>query len=424
MGQVNDWTRWWVSFILHPPPVDDFYFVIQLVAIGTAKKAPDRTVMTQGGRLLFWICMLVWASSLLWLTGTVAAALMQPQRRRTESPGGVAAPVSIVVPTSSRETARTVRERDNAVASLLALSHPQYEIIVCVDRGSSDSPLVARLTRSYAHGLVTVVPASEQHSANAKVDAMITGLSLVHHDVVLFSDDDIELDGEHLARLLAQLGDGVGLVSAAAIGTEPTNFWGELELAFMNGQFARLHLAGDFLGISGALGKTMMIRRRDLPRIGGLLPVGVDCCEDAALARNVKNGGLRVALSDRPVRQPVHDQRFPDVWRRHCRWLSCRKKYLPVVFVGEAIASAAVASLAGGVVAAGLGLGAATGVLVTLVLWAAVDSCLSLFNRWHWRPSSVLAWLVREIIFLPMWIAALFARTVSWHGRRVPVVTG
>jgi len=29
---------------------------------------------------------------------------------------------------------------------------------------------------------------------------------------------------------------------------------------------------------------------------------------------------------------------------------------------------------------------------------------------------------VRELIFLPLWAAALFARTVNWYGRLVPVV--
>jgi ceramide glucosyltransferase len=378
--------------------------------------------MEQG--FLFWVGLLVWASSFLWLMGTVAAALMQPQKRRARTSSISAEPVSIVVPTSSRNTPRTAHERDKAVASLLELSHPTYEIVVCIDRGDSDSGLVAGLKRAYAHRLMTVVLANEQLSANAKVDAMIAGADLARYDTVLFSDDDIEVDAGHLDRLLAQLVDGVGLVSAAAVGTAPTNFWGELELAFMNGQFARLHLAGDFLGFSGALGKAMLVRRRDLPRIGGLLRIGLDCCEDAALTRNVKNSGLCVALSDTPVLQPIHDQRFHDVWRRHRRWLSCRRKYLPLVFVGEVIASAASASLAGGVVTAGLGLGVATGVFATLGVWAATDSSLSLLKRWHWRPLSLLAWLVRETIFLPMWISALFARTVSWHGRLVPVVTG
>src|SRR5439155_27302446 len=100
---------------------------------------------------------------------------------------------------------------------------------------------------------------------------MAGGVAAARHDLLLFSDDDVRLDRRHLARLLAQRSRDVGLVSAAAIGTAPENLWGELELAFMNNQFARLHLAGDFLGMGGVLGKSILVRRADLARAGGVL---------------------------------------------------------------------------------------------------------------------------------------------------------
>jgi ceramide glucosyltransferase len=363
--------------------------------------------------LVFWLCLLLWTCSFLWLVGTVAAALLQPLRRGGTLAGTATVAVSIVVPTRARETPRSARERDRTVASLLRLSHPSYELLVCVDRGDPGNGLVDRLTADYGPGSVRVAVSTTSETPNPKVDAMILGVGLARHDVVAFSDDDVEVDTDHLGRMAAQLDDRTGLVSAAAIGTEPTNFGGELELAFMNGQFARLHLAGDFLGFSGALGKALMLRRMDLPRIGGLAATGTDCCEDAALSRNVKAKGLGVALSDRPVRQPVGDLDFSAVWQRHCRWLSCRRKYVTPGFVAEALFSAALAAVAAGIVTQCLGWGAALGVLVTLALWAIADTCLSRLKGWHWRPLSLLAWLVREAIFLPMWFAALFTRTVS-----------
>jgi hypothetical protein len=60
----------------------------------------------------------------------------------------------------------------------------------------------------------------------------------------------------------------------------------------------------------------------------------------------------------------------------------------------------------------------------TVVLWAALDSIFVLSGSSRYTPRALVAWLIREAIFLPMWISALFARTVRWHGRRVPVVSG
>jgi hypothetical protein len=52
-----------------------------------------------------------------------------------------------------------------------------------------------------------------------------------------------------------------------------------------------------------------------------------------------------------------------------------------------------------------------------------MDSVFVLTGRGGYSARTPLAWLLRESIFIPMWVSALFARTVRWHGRRVPVVS-
>ena len=368
------------------------------------------------------VAAVLWVVSLGWLAGTWSLAFLQPIRRRAAPSPAELPPVSIVVPTSAVENARSKADRLAALASLLELEAGQSEIVVCIDRGEPRGMLAEELRQAFLADRVRVVVAAGQSSANAKVDAMAGGVEAAHHDLILFSDDDVLLDHRHLARLAAQCGGDVGLVSAAAIGTAPENLWGELELGFMNSQFARLHLAGDFLGMGGVLGKSILVRRADLAPAGGLLPTGRDCCEDAALTRNFAASGLRTVLGDLPVRQPVGRQDFMEVWRRHRRWLSCRRKYIPATFACEALFSAPIACGAAAVACAGVGCAPMAGALATAALWCAIDCLFILANRWHFGPLTPLAWLVRELIFLPLWFSALFARTVQWHGRRVPVV--
>lgn len=367
---------------------------------------------------------LLWIASFGWLVGTAVFALLQSLRRRAARPPAELPAVSIIVPTSIADDVRTAADREATLASLLALDYPNYEIVVCVDRGSDDGLLASKLRRSYPADRIQVVVAASQSSPSAKVDAMMGGAAAARHDVLLFCDDDVLLDPRHLSRLVAQQGDRVGMVSSAAIGIRPENFWGELEMAFMNGQFARLHLASDFLGVSGALGKSMLLRRADIARAGGLQRTGGDCCEDAALTENLGKSGLRTVLGDLPVRQPIGRLGFGDVWRRHRRWLSCRRKYVPVAFAAEALFCAPVAGVSAALACRGFGLDPVAGAAITAAIWCSVDSALVLLSRWHWRLSTPLAWLLREGLFLPLWASALFARTVLWYGRSVPVVGG
>lgn len=364
---------------------------------------------------------LLWAASLLWLLGSMACALLQPGKRRPSRVISHAPPISIIVPTSAVDSPRAASDRAEAMNSLLALNHPDYEILLCVDRAEQGRELVEKLRRAYRDRRVLVMTTRQQSSPNAKIDAMEAAAKEARHELLLFSDDDVLVDRDHVSHLLQQLHDDVGLVSAAAIGIRPTNFWGYLELAFMNGQFARLHLAGDFLGFSGALGKTILVKRAGLQRAGGLLPTGADCCEDAALTRNIKASGLKVALSHVPVRQPILDQRFSDVWRRHVRWLGCRRKYLSAIFVCEGLFSTPVAVAAATVASSQFSWGPAAGAAGCVLLWCAADSLFTLLSGWHFGLRTPVAWLVRETIFLPMWASALATRTVTWHGRRVPL---
>lgn len=364
---------------------------------------------------------LLWVASLLWLLGSMTCALLQPGKRKPLRMISRSPPISVIVPTSAVDTPRSARDREEAMGSLLSLNYPNYEILLCVDRAEQGRELVTTLQRSYRDRRVLVMTTRHQSSPNAKIDAMEAATKEAQHELLLFSDDDVLVDCDHLSHLLQQLRDNVGLVSAAAVGIQPTNFWGYLELAFMNGQFARLHLAGDFVGFSGALGKTILVERAGLQRAGGLLPTGADCCEDAALTRNFKAAGLKVALSHIPVRQPILDQSFSDVWRRHVRWLGCRRKYLTVVFLCEGLFSTPVAVAAGAVVSSQYSWGAAVGAAGCVLAWCAADSLFTLLSGWHFGLRTPIAWLVREAIFLPMWASALVTRTVTWHGRRVPL---
>ena len=72
---------------------------------------------------------------------------------------------------------------------------------------------------------------------------MAAGAGHAQHQTLLFSDDDIIVDRTHLLRLTAQCAtETIGLVSAAAW-NRSNEFLGDVEVAFMNGQFARLHPA-------------------------------------------------------------------------------------------------------------------------------------------------------------------------------------
>ena len=78
-------------------------------------------------------CLGLWFASLGWLLVTNACAILQPWKRRRPAPR-TTRPISIIVSSSASSDERAARDRDMAVASLLELQYPAFEVVISIDR--------------------------------------------------------------------------------------------------------------------------------------------------------------------------------------------------------------------------------------------------------------------------------------------------
>src|SRR5262249_16924426 len=100
---------------------------------------------------------------------------------------------------------------------------------------------------------------------------------------------------------------------------------------------ARWQYLADSLGFGFAQGKTMLWRRADLERAGGIAALAREVAEDAASTKVVRGAGLKVRLVDRPSPQPLGYRSATDVWRRQLRWARLRRASFFAYFLPEAL---------------------------------------------------------------------------------------
>ncbi|MCA0246948.1 MAG: glycosyltransferase [Proteobacteria bacterium] len=362
----------------------------------------------------------LWTLGVGWLLGTLGMALLQPLKRLRRNGAALlspsAVPVSVIVPVSSPAPALP-----QCAASLAALDHPALEIILCCAETdpAAAAALEAAVQRHPALQSHVVVPAV---LANPKSALLAAAVPLAAHDLLLLSDDNVVASPQRIAQHLAVRAAGHGLVSACALGEATESFWGEVDAAFMNGQFARLQCAGDAVGLSFSTGKSMLVSRQDLLASGGFAPSGDTMCEDAVVQRQLVQAGQRVALTAEPVRQPIGRRDFGEVWHRHLRWATCRRQFAPLLFGLELLTSAPVAVLAGGAAAGSLGLGFATGAGATAILFLGSEWAFLQLAGWPAGRAFPLAWAARELMAPALWLAALLPRRQTyWRNRPVPL---
>lgn len=89
-------------------------------------------------------------------------------------------------------------------------------------------------------------------------------------------------------------------------------------MRFLNTYQARWQYMVDSFGRGFAQGKTMLWRRAELERAGGIEALGSEVAEDAAATKIVRSAGLKVRLVDRPLAQPLGHRSANEVGIDNC----------------------------------------------------------------------------------------------------------
>ncbi|SRR5579863_2030133 len=363
--------------------------------------------------ILGWAFGVWWVAALLINLATVVLGLW-PRRRAHFA--NVAPPMSVMVPVKGADPAIAAN-----LAALFGQDYPQFEIVFALaDANDPAIPLLERLIAAHPDVPARLTTDPVPASGNPKLDNLRRAWRWATHELVLMCDVNARFRPDELRRFAGQLEPGIGLLTAVPVATEPLGFCGELETAFFNSGGARWLIASDRLGQGVGVGQTMLLRRSDLERIGGVDAMAAGVCEDAALAAAIRGAGLAVRMARDPGWHPIGRRRFGDLWQRHLRWQCCRKYHALPLFVFEPAVSPLGTAIAGGIwwgwVA---GLPVLPVIAVHLVAWFAVEAAYVRVSGWHLSWLSPLAWLVREAMIPALWLRAAMARSLMWRGQRI-----
>ena len=226
---------------------------------------------------------------------------------------------------------------------------------------------------------------------------------------------------DYLERLLGSWRADTGLVASPPIGSRPKGIWAEIECAFLNTYQARWQYIADALGFGFAQGKTMLWRRADLERAGGIETLAKEVAEDAASTKIVRNAGLKVRLVDRPFPQPLGYRTAAEVWNRQLRWARLRRASFLAYFLPEAISGGLLPMVALAVAAPGLGLSPVLSVTSLGVLWYGSETLLAAIAGWHLSALYPLCCFARDLTLPVLFVKALRGDDFVWRGNEMQV---
>jgi ceramide glucosyltransferase len=350
---------------------------------------------------------------------SIAVAIFRFTRgaRRAAPSGRQFPPVSVVRPLCGIDNfaAETLR-------STFELDYPRYEILFCVASANDPVlPFVAGLIAQHAGVSARLLVGDDRVSSNPKLNNVVKGWRAAAYEWIVLADSNVLMPPDYIQRLFANWRADTGLVASPPVGSRPQGLWAELECAFLNTYQARWQYVADTLGFGFAQGKTMLWRRADLERAGGIEALGKEVAEDAASTKIVRNAGLRVRLVDRPLAQPLGRRGMAEVWNRQVRWARLRRASFLLYFLPEVLSGAVLPMIAAAIVANAAGLSPVLTVGLLGALWYGAEMLLSLAADWHVSMLYPLYGLLRDLLLPVLFVNAMGGSDFVWRGNEMQV---
>lgn len=349
-----------------------------------------------------------------------ALALIRLSQKCSKNPPLGAPPISLLKPLKGLELGL---ERN--LESCFRINYPKFEILFCVaDPLDPVCSLVEQLIRFHPNVNARLVVSDVQIGPNPKVNNLYNAYHQALYDHIVISDSNVRVKTNYLNQMIRNLKEGVGAVSSMLVGVGYRGLGGYLEGAYLNAVLTRLMPLGVFLGMPLVLGKSMLFRRSDAAKFGGLDYLVRYLAEDYMTGYAIKKLGLKIDLSVEPVQQYIGDRTFKSFWGRHVRWGRLRKAHSRLGFIVELFSGVIIPGLIGS-----WGLHRLTGIngvcifLFHVALWAMWDLTL-LSKNGKINVKMVGAWLLRELLALPLWIHAAIGNTVEWRGLHLQLKRG
>ncbi len=346
-------------------------------------------------------------------------ALRQFQSRRREPE--VLPPVSVLKPLKGVDGGLVANIR-----CFFELDYPEYELLFSV--GDADDPaceVVRNLQRRHPRvksrlfiGLVDLGP-------NPKVNNLVKSYDSAAHDLILISDSNVRVKRDYLRRVVSHLQPGVGVVTAVVAGRNGRGLGGWLETTYLNSFYARWMHLSSAVGHSFVVGKSMLFRRSTLERLGGLRNFGQYIAEDYMAGQAMRRIGLSVKIMSDPIQQHVGAYGFTHFWSRHLRWGRIRKAQAPLAFCVEPLLGSLMSGILGGLVfQSWLDVPFWWFFSAHVALWMGADLLLMTRLEDKLKVRMFLAWVIREVLALPLWLHMASGSSVNWRGNRLKILPG
>jgi len=303
------------------------------------------------------------------------------------------------------------------------LDYPSYEIIFCF-KDSSDPAfeIVNRLKKGNGNVSIKIVVDPKFYGFNPKVDNLVAGLNVCENDLILISDGDIRPHRSYLKEIVPFFKDPkVGLVNNLIKGDGNLSFGAIFENLHLNiFIIGTVCLTKYAFGHPVVIGKSMLLKKSDLEKIGGILAFKDYLAEDYLIGRKLQKMGKKVIISNRMITTINHSRPFPKFWNRHLRWAKIRSRLHVPAYFSELLLNPIFFSLIF-LFTSSFSKNAFHLFLIVTIFKTVLDAVQGKMVN---KKLSILTYLfvpLKDLLMVILWFTPFFRGTVTWRKQELRI---
>lgn len=313
-----------------------------------------------------------------------------------------------------------LRHLEECLSSMFLQDYPEFELVFGFQEPEDPAlPMVEALCARYPDVPSRIVIVADAPGPNLKVSVLSALEKVARHDVLVVSDQDMQVGPCYLRSIVASFRTpDTWLVTCAYRTRRVPDGSGILEALSVNVDFIPSAIVARALGgLTFAMGATMAVTRTALAAIGGFACLEPYLADDYQLGNRIYRHGRRVVLCPYLVDNVLPPTTFMSYFRHQLRWARTYRVCQPVgyffsfVMHGTALALLLLALLG----FSHLGFLCLSAWLCLRMGVAVINQC-RLTGEMEQAPW-VLMLPLKDILNFAIWLLAFTGNTVTWGGR-------
>jgi ceramide glucosyltransferase len=319
----------------------------------------------------------------------------------------------------------------------IALQDYPGPVQIVLGTTSTDDPaldVAHRLRDEHPDLDIVVVVGRPGRARNPKVANLVGLTEAARHELLLVSDSNVRVAPDYLRAMVAELDQpGVGLVANVIAVRDERGLGAAFEALQLNGFIASAVCGADELvGHPCVIGKSMLLRRRELESLGGWRAFGDVLGEDYVIGQAYARAGHRVVISSYVVPTIGGHWSVRRFASRHLRWCQMRRWIAPTAYAAEPVLNPAPWWMGALWVAATRAdaLGVSSNAWLAAAILGVLASVLREGSQARLLGARALRWTalaavpMKDAAMLGIWALGWFRRRVEWRGHAYAIGRG